>query len=336
MGSFTSSGKPRGHGLSTGVVDLTTGQYMITGNIEGVVDASFLALSPDRRTLYATNERVPQGTVTALDVASDASRPRILNKQKTGGSGPTHLTVHPSGRYLLTANYGDGTISVHSLSANGRIEASTDIVRHQNKSHAHQVLTTPNGKWVVGVDLGTDSIFVYGFDLASGKLHRHQHLQLPEGLGPRHIVFHPGGDHAYILGERRSEITVAAWDAAAGRLVPGQVIGTLGKAAPKRNYPAEIQISRDGRFLYASNRGHDSIAMFRIQPSGEHLVFGGTVSCGGDWPRHFTLDPSERWIYVANQKSNSVAYLPRDPETGTLGLPGGSETVNSVAMLLFR
>lgn len=336
LGSYTSSGKPRGRGLDIGVVHQATGQLMITGHVEGVPDASFLALSPDRRTLYATNERAPDGTVTALDVAGDAKQPRILNKQKTGGSGPTHLSVHPSGRYLLTANYGDGSIAVHPLSADGQIQDSTNIFRHQNKSHAHQVLTAPGGEWVIGVDLGTESIFVYGFDLALGRLRLHQHLQLPAGLGPRHMAFHPSGRHAYILGEHRSEITVAAWDAAAGRLTPGQVISTLGKAAPKRNYPAEIQISRDGRFLYASNRGHDSIAMFRIQPSGDHLIFGGTVPCGGDWPRHFALDPSERWLYVANQKSNSVACLPRDRETGTLSPAVGFVTVNSVAMLLFR
>jgi 6-phosphogluconolactonase (cycloisomerase 2 family) len=149
------------------------------------------------------------------------------------------------------------------------------------------------------------------------------------------MVFHPDGRHAYILGERRSEITVAAWDAGAGRLTPGQVIATLGEAAPKRNYPAEIQISRDGRFLYASNRGADTIATFRVEPSGGQLTFDGAVPCGGDWPRHFALDPSERWLYVANQKSNSVACLPRDPETGKLGPSIGAVTANSVAMLLF-
>lgn len=309
----------------------------VIGHIDGVPDASFLALSPDRRMLYATNERTPEGTVTALDIAGDAKRPVIINSQTAGGSGPTHLSVHPGGRYLLTANYGDGTITVHPLSGDGRIEKPTDIVRHQKQSHAHQVLTAPGGQWVIAVDLGADSVFVYGLDPDTGRLQRHQHLQLPEGLGPRHLAFHPDGRHAYILGERRSEITVAAWDASAGRLMPGQLIGTLGKAAPpKRNYPAEIRISRDGRFLYASNRGDDSIAMFNIQPSGEQLIFGGTVPCGGAWPRHFTLDPSERWLYVANQKSNSVVWLPRDRETGKLGNPAGSAAVNSVAMLLFR
>lgn len=336
LGSYTSSGKPRGRGLQIGVVHRKTGRLTITGHVEGVPDASFLTLSPDRRTLYATNERTPKGTVTALDVASDPKRPRLLNKQTAGGSGPTHLSVHPSGRYLLTANYGDGTIAIHPLSVDGGIDAPTDIVRHQKKSHAHQLFTAPGGQWVIAVDLGTDSIFVYGFDLTSGRLQPHQHLQLPAGLGLRHMAFHPAGHHAYILGERRSEITVAAWDAAAGRLTPGQVIGTLGDAKPKRNYPAELQISRDGRFLYASNRGADSIAMFRIEPSGEQLVPGGTMPCGGAWPRHFVLDPSERWLYVANQKSNSVTWLPRDRENGKLGPAAGSAAVNSVAMLLFR
>jgi 6-phosphogluconolactonase (cycloisomerase 2 family) len=335
LGSFTSSGQPRGRGLDIGAFDGTSGRLTITGHVDGVPDASFLALSPDRRTLYATNERVPKGMVTALDVSGDPTRPKVLNHQPAGGSGPTHLSVHPGGRHLLTANYGDGTIAVHPLSADGRIEAPADSVRHQKGSRAHQVLVAPGGQWVVAVDLGADAIFVYGFDEAAGRLRQHQHLQVAAGTGPRHLVFHPGGRHAYILAERRSEITVAAWDAAAGRLTPGQVIGTLGKVALKPNYPAEVELSRDGRFLYASNRGHDSVAMFRIEPSGEQLVFGGTTACGGAWPRHFALDPSERWLCVANQKSNSVAWLPRDRASGKLGPAAGSATVNGVAMLLF-
>jgi 6-phosphogluconolactonase len=335
LGSFTSSGNPRRRGLETGEVDRATGRLTVTGHVEGVPDASFLALSPDRRTLYAVNELKPRGTVIALDIGGDPRRPSVLNSQPSGGSGPTHLSVHPGGRHLLTANYGDGTVAVHPLSADGRIGPPTDIARHPGEAHAHQALADPSGQWVVAADIGVHGVFVYGLDPGAGKLRLHQHLRLRDGFGPRHLVFHPGGRYAYILGERASEVTVAAWDAAAGRFTPGQVIGTLGNAAPGRNFAAGIQLSRDGRFLYASNRGHDSIAMFRVEASGERLAFDGTAPSGGAWPRHFALDPSERWLYVANQRSNAVSWLPRDAGSGKIGASAGSTAVNGVGMLLF-
>ena len=338
LGSFSSSGRPRGQGLEIATAAPATGRLTITGAVASVPDASFLAISPDRRTLYAVNERQPRGTVTALDISADPRRPSVLNTQPTGGAGPTHLSVHPSGRYLLAANYTDGTVAVLPLSADGRIGPPADIARHKGETrtaHAHQVIADPSGQWVVAVDLGADAVYVYGLDPATGRLTLHQQLMLPAGSGPRHLAFHPGGRHAYILGELRSEITVAAWDAAAGRFTPGQVTGTLGEGPPPRNFPAEIQVSPDGRFVYASNRGADSIAMFRVEASGGALTFDGTTPTGGAWPRHFTLDPSGRWLHVANQNANIVTWLPRDPDTGQLGRAAGSVTVNSVAMVLF-
>src|SRR5439155_10414669 len=135
---------------------------------------------------------------------------------------------------------------------------------------------------------------------------RHKQTRLPDGSGPRHLAFHPLGGYAYLLSELRSEITVAAWDAASGDLLLGQVIGTLGDATPPENYPAEIQVSPDGRFVYASNRGHDSIATFTVGEHGRRLEFAGTTSTGGSWPRYFTLDPTGRRLYVCNQRGNAI------------------------------
>jgi 6-phosphogluconolactonase len=338
LGSFSTWGNPRGRGLEIGAADLATGQLTITESVGNVPDASFLAFAPDRRTLYAVSELKPQGRVTALDIGSDPGRPTVRNTQPAGGGGPTHLSVHPSGRYLLTANYTDGTVVVHPLLADGRIGAATHTVRHEGESHAahaHQVITDPSGRWVIAVDLGADSLYVYGLDLAAGRLSLNQQLKLPAGTGPRHLAFHPQGRHAYILSELRSEITVAAWDAGSGRLTPGQTIGTLGETAPPRNFAAEIQVSPDGRFVYASNRGQNSIAMFRTEGSGERLSFGGVTPTGGAWPRHFTLDPSGRWLYVANQNANTVTWLPRDPVSGKVGAAAGSAKANGVSVILF-
>jgi 6-phosphogluconolactonase (cycloisomerase 2 family) len=337
IGSFTSQGNPPGAGLQTGSVDPRTGKLTITGVVDGVEDPSFFAFSHNRRVLYSTNETDP-GRVTAFSL-SNPQRPFVLNSQPTKGAGPTHVSVHASEKYLLAANYTSGTVAVLPLFDDGRIGPATDLAQHagvNREPHAHQVVTDPSGQWVVAVDLGADSAYVYGLNLATGKLKLNQQLKLPVGAGPRHLAFHPNSRYAYILGELRSEVTVAAWDPVAGRLTPGQVIGTLGGATPPQNFPAEIQVSADGRFVYASNRGHDSIATFTVGERGKRLAFINTTPTGGAWPRHFTLDPTGRWVYIANQNSNTVNWLPRDPDTGRLGNPVGCVKVNAVGIVLLR
>ena len=338
IGTFSSFGEPPGPGLQVGQVDRVTGALTVTGTVPNVPDASFFAFSLDRKTLYSTNELVPDGAVTALNIG-DPQHPVVLNRQSTRGAGPTHLSVHPSGRYLFAANYTDGTVVVLKLAGDGSLGASTDLVQHigtDREPHAHQVLTDPSGRWVVAVDLGADSVFVYRLNLDTGRLALNQQLHLPTGAGPRHLAFHPQGRFAYILGELRAEITVAAWDAARGRLTPGQVIPTVGPGSPTSNFPAEIAVSRDGRFVYASNRGENSIAAFTVQDSGRRLAFTGSTPTGGNWPRHFTLSPDERWLYVSNQRSNTITQLPRDPGTGRIGASVGSTPANTVGIVLFR
>ena len=335
IGSFTSTGGP---GLDVGQVDRRTGVLTLTGTVDGVPDPSFFAFSINRRTLYSTNE-LARGSVTALDIGPDPQRPVVLNSRSTLGAGPTHLSVHPSNRYLLTANYTDGTVVVHGLESDGRIGESTDLVRHQGTDrdpHAHQVLTDPSGRWVLAVDLGADSVFVYRLNLNTGKLTVRQQLRLPTGAGPRHLAFHPHGRYVYIVGELRSEITVVAWDPAGGHLTPGQVVATVGPDAPTPNFPAEVAVTRDGRFVYASNRGENSIATFTVHDRGARISLVDTTSCGGNWPRHFTLSQDEHWVYVANQRSNSVTRLPRDPVTGRLGEVVQTTSVNSVGIVLIK
>jgi 6-phosphogluconolactonase (cycloisomerase 2 family) len=254
----------------------------------------------------------------------------VLNSQSTRGGSPTHLSVHPSGEHLLTANYGSGSVVVHPLAEDGTIGASTDLVQHHGANrdpHAHQIRTDPSGQWVLAVDLGADSVYVYG--LADGKLTQQQQLTLPTGAGPRHLAFHPDGARAYILGELRPEITVATWDAASGTLTAGQVIPT----AQAGNFPAEIATSADGRFVYASNRGDNTIAAFAVDD--DQLTSLGATPTGGDWPRHFTLSPDERRLYVSNQNSGTVTWLPRDPATGVVGAVEGSVSAPSVGIVAF-
>ncbi|ONI71055.1 hypothetical protein ALI144C_51855 [Actinosynnema sp. ALI-1.44] len=333
IGSYTSWGNPPGPGFQVGTVDSATGKLTITSGVSGIPDPSWFAYSRDGRVVYTTIETNP-GKVTALSIA-DPQRPRVLNSVNVNGAGPTHATVH--GKYLLTANYTSGSVSVLSLQADGKVGRVTDVVTHTGSraAHAHQVVSDPSGRWIVAVDLGTDSVYVYGIDNA-GKLKLNQQLPLAAGLGPRHLTFHPNGRFAYVLGELRSEVTVLAWDAAAGKFTAGQVISTLGGATPPENYPGEIQISPDGRFVYATNRGHDSLAQFTVCETGKTLTFVSTTPTGGSWPRHFTFDPAGTRVYVSNQRAGTINVLPRDPRTGTLGGSAVTAKVNNVGIVSFK
>ncbi|GAB3474963.1 lactonase family protein [Amycolatopsis cihanbeyliensis] len=337
LGSYSTWGSPPGAGLQ--VAGRSGAGLSVQHTVPGVPDASFFAFSPGRRTLYVTNELVPDGTVTALDLR-DPRRPRVLGSRTTLGAGPTHLSVHPGGRHLLTANYTDGTVVVHPILSGGALGEPTDLARHtgtERDPHAHQVLTDPGGNWVLAVDLGADSVYVYKLDTWSGKLRPHEQVRLPSGAGPRHLAFDPHGRFAYILGELRPEITVASWDAARGKLTLGATVPTVPGSAPEPQYPAEIAVSADGRFVYASNRGEDTLATFAVRGYGRELHrIGENVPTGGAWPRHFTLDPTQRWFYVANQNSGTVTWLPRDPRTGLPGAVAGEVSVPSVAVVAFH
>ncbi|QWF77176.1 lactonase family protein [Amycolatopsis sp. CA-230715] len=336
VGSYTSPGAPVGHGLD--VTTTSNGPALtLDHTVSGVSDASWFAFSPDGRILFSTNEGVPDGHVTSLDVR-DPAKPRKISTQPSRGSAPTHLCVHPSGRYLLTANYGTGSVVVHPIARDGRLGASTDLVVHhgaERDAHAHQVVVDPSGRWVLSVDLGADSVYVYSLDLKTGKLKQHQQLVLPSGAGPRHLAFHPNGRFAYIAQELRPEVTVATWDAAAGKLAAGAVVPAVDASSPGPNYPGEIEVSADGRFAYVSVRGENTVATFAVKDGGLERL-GANATTGGDWPRHLVLDPGQRGAYVSNQNSGTVTWLPRDTASGKLGAPQRVFAVPSVATVAFR
>lgn len=328
IGSYTSA-SPAGRGLEV-AVRTETGVLEPSGVVEGVPDASFVAWSPDHRHLYVTNETA-EGSITAVDLSGDG--PVVLGSRPSGGAGPTHVSVHPDGEYLLTANYTDGTVAVHRRNPDGTIGENTAVVQHPGaEPHAHQVLVDPSGLWVVAVDLGADAVFVHALDTTAGTLTQHQHLELPAGTGPRHLAFH--GDRAYLLAELKSEITVLAWDPDTGQFTPGQVIGTREPGADGENFPAEVAVSRDAQYVYASNRGDNTIATFAVTDDG--LEFRGTTPTGGDWPRHFALDPEETSVYVANQRSGAITRLARDPGSGALSPTEDVYECPSVAVITFH
>ncbi|MFG3346300.1 lactonase family protein [Streptomyces sp. NPDC048018] len=316
IGSFTSAGGP---GVLAAAWDADSGALHVTGASDGVADPSFLALDGD--VLYAVSE-TEQGAVAAFDVTGPAPRP-LGAPVPVGASGPTHLAV--VGGHVLTANYTSGSVSALPRGAGGTLGAPTGRLHHEGSGpvaerqagpHAHQVLPDPGGRWVLAVDLGTDSVTISALDPATGALRPHGAAALRPGTGPRHLAFHPAGTHAYVLNELEPTLTVCRWDPENGVLTPlGETPvvpdGTTGPA-----YPSEVVAAPDGRFLWAAVRGTDTLAVLALDHGGDTARLVATVPCGGRWPRDLALAPSGRHLYAANERSGDVTWFTVDPEQG--------------------
>lgn len=325
-----------GKGVGVGLYDPATGRLRVTGVVEGVPNPSFVVEAGRR--LYAVNEQA-DGEVTALAVGPDGV-PEVINSRSTGGADPCHLALHRG--FLLSANYGSGSVAVHPVRPDGGLGERTDLVEHtgsgpdperQAEPHAHQVLPDPRGDFVLAVDLGTDSVYSYRLD-DRGRLTPAGTARLHPGAGPRHLAFHPSGRFAYIANELDSTITVAGYER--GVLKPGPRLSTLPEGVPTtpRNYPAEVVVSADGRFAYLSNRGHDSVAVFAVERGGAALRLVGTTPVGGAFPRHITLDRTGRFLLAANQNSDNVTTFAVDRATGALRQVGSVDTPIPVCVAL--
>ncbi|MBM2619421.1 lactonase family protein [Actinoplanes sp. LDG1-06] len=326
LGTYTASG---GLGIARGRVDPQTGRPAIDFWTTAVRQPSWLDIAPGSGHLYAVSEVSPDGTVNAL--TSDTA---LLNTQPTG-SGPAHVAVHPNGQFLFTSLYGGGAVVTHRIAGDGTVGAATDTRRQSTggrTSNAHQVVVDPDGDHVLAVDLGVDTVFTYRLDPAAATLAETGRLTLPTGTGPRHLAFHPDGAYAYVAGELNSTVTVCAY--ADGVLTAGQVTSTV-LSPGVTNYPGEIAVSADGRFVYVSNRGTDTVAVFAVSAGGAHLTLVATPPCGGVWPRHLAIDATGTWLYVANERSGTLAWFPLDAETGVPGPAAGSIAVPAVTQIRF-
>ncbi|MFI1939801.1 lactonase family protein [Streptomyces purpureus] len=339
IGSFTSAG---GRGITAATVDEATGALTPTGWTDAVADPSYLALDPSRPVLHAVSE-TEEGAVAAFSV--DGPRPRPLGEPvAVRGSGPTHLCV--TAGHVLTANYGSGSVTALPLAPDGTPGPARDVLRHegggpdpdrQSGPHAHQVLPDPSGRWVLAVDLGTDSVTVAALDPSGGTLRLHSQARLRPGSGPRHLAFHPSGTYAYILNELTPTLTVCRWHAEKGALTPLHEVPVLPEDTPAgtvRWYPSGIVVAPDGRFLWAAVRGHDGIAVLALDPAGERPAPVAAVGCGGRWPRDLALDPSGRRLYVANERSGDVTWFDLDPETGLPRRKGALEAPAASCVVL--
>ncbi|WP_299537202.1 lactonase family protein [uncultured Streptomyces sp.] len=340
MGSFTSAGGP---GVTVAAVDRDTGELTLIGATDAVPDPSYLAASGDGSVLYAVSETA-EGAAAAFDVAGEV--PRLLGGLRSvEGDGPTHLAL--AAGHLVTANYGSGSVTVLPTRDDGSLGAAVAVIQHEGSGpdperqegpHAHQVRPDPSGRWLLSVDLGTDSVRVEEIDPLTGETRRHGETALRPGTGPRHLAFHPAGGHAYVLNELEPTLTVCRWDAAAGVLEPLHETPVLPQDAlgdgEERTYPSEVVVSPDGRFLWTANRGHDSISVLTLDETGGKALLAATVGCGGHWPRDLALGPGGRWLYAANERSGNVARFAVDQETG-VPTAAGSVDVPAVSCVIF-
>jgi 6-phosphogluconolactonase len=333
VGAYTGPNKSKGIHLLN--LDMETGACTRVGLAAEASNPSFLAVHPDKRHLYSVNESDPGvawkgGAVSAFSIATDTGLLTRINQQPSGGNGPCHLAIDPSGRCVVTANYGSGSAAALRIMEDGALTAPVSVMQHHGHSvdpkrqagpHAHSATVSPDGRFVLIADLGLDRIMIYRLDAAQGTLTPNDPPAgvAPPGAGPRHCVFHPGGRFVYVVNEMGSSVTLFAWNAEKGAMRELQTVSTLPAGlAVANNTGAEIQAHPNGRFLYASNRGHDSIAIFTIDPATGMLTPAGHEPTGGKTPRGFTVDPTGKFLVAANQNSDNVVVFRIDADSGAL------------------
>ncbi|MEW9052653.1 MAG: lactonase family protein [Neobacillus sp.] len=294
---------------------------------------TYLTISDNRQYLYAVSKEGNSGGVASFTIQENGEL-KAINSQALEGSPPCHVSVDSKNRYVFSANYHKGSAESYLLNEDGSLQPPASIVYHegsgpdprQEKPHSHYAALTPDEKYLTVVELGIDAVITY--DVAEdGELTKKKLLPLKAGSGPRHLVFHPNGKTAYIMTEFSSEVITLSYNPEDGHFSEKQYISTLPEDFTENNQGSAIHISSDGRFIYAGNRGHNSIAVFKVSQETGKLSFVERVSTEGDWPRDFSLDPSERYIVAANQESSNLVLYARDEETGKLTLLQSDITV---------
>ena len=347
VGTYT-TGKSEGIYLYR--LNLTSGELKHVSTTKGVVNPSFLALAPSRRYLYAVNEvgdfgGKKSGAVSSFAVDQSTGELRLLNQQSSLGADPCYVDVATGGQVVLIANYTGGNVTIFPVERDGSLGSATDMKQARGSSvnrerqegpHAHCIVLDPSNRFAYSCDLGTDKIMIFRFDTRNGKLLPAEPpwVQVKPGTGPRHLAFHPSGRYVFVLNELSSTVTAFARDPEKGSLKELQTLTVLPKDFTGTNTGADIHVSPDGRFVYCSNRGHDSIAIFAIDRRGG-LATVGHESTRGSTPRNFAIDPTGDFLLVANQKSDNIVVFRLDQRTGRLSSTGQTAQVPSPVCLKF-
>jgi len=311
---------------------------------------SFLAVHPNQRFLYAVNEVSRYegrdgGTVSAFSIDRATGTLTPLNRVSTRGGGPCHLELDRSGKWLFVANYGGGSVAAFPVQDDGKLGESSAFFQHagasanaarQSGPHAHQMAVSPDNRYVLAADLGLDKVFSYKLDATKGGLAPDpQFTAIAPGSGPRHLAFRPDGKFVYVLKEMLSAVVAFGYDAGGGTLAELQTISTLPEGFSGENSGAEIAAHPSGKFLYSSNRGDDSIAIFRIDAAKGTLTSAGRVPTQGKTPRGFGIDPSGRFLVAGNQNSGTLVIFRIDQATGGLTPVGSPIQVPSPVSVVF-
>lgn len=306
----------KGAGIYSGHFDEGTGRLSAIRAAANSTNPSYLAYCAQRQTLYAVQEtsQAETSAVAAFRVESSTGALHFLNEQPAQGAAPCHVSVVGTGQFVLAANYGSGNVVVLPA-ADGRLQPASYVFQHPGpEPHAHMIVPDPGSRFVLALDLGVDALFTYRLDSTSGVLMLHGETKMPTGSGPRHLAFHVSGHALFVVHEVASLVTT--WAYADGRLSHRHTISTLPDGFTGRNAPSAIRVSADGRFVYAANRWHDTIAVFALDELSFTLSLVAHISVHGRTPRDFILDRTGRFLLVANQDSDNVCIFRLDPQTG--------------------
>jgi 6-phosphogluconolactonase (cycloisomerase 2 family) len=351
-----------GRGIHLFRIDRSSGAMTAVGVVEMGSSPSCLALNAAGTRLYSANEtdRVgddKQGSVSAFTVDRTDGRLELLNTVRSGGAGPTYVSLHPGGRHLFVANYFGGSVAVLPILSDGRLGDASDVkvdagtvgparatsappgsfaISGHDRTHAHMIQADRSGRFVVHVDLGLDTIFVWQFDADRGTLTPGAipSVSLPPGDGPRHFHFHPNGRWFYSIQEEGSTVVLFDFDSASGRLTARQTLSTLPSGFAGTNFCSEILVPADGRHVYCGNRLHDSIAIFSVGSDGT-LTYLGEEWSRGDYPRSFAFDPTGRFLFCCNQRADAVTVFRVDRTKGSLAFTGHYAPVGNPSSIVF-
>lgn len=347
FGTFT---KGAGKGIFTSELDLTTGALSEPMPAGEAVRPGFLEVHPNGKHLYSVGEAPGfsgkgADSVLAYAVDPESGKLKFLNKQPGGGVEPCHLVIDPSGKYVLTAQYGGGSCSVFPIVENGELGEKTSFHQHEGFSgvnakrqeapHAHSIMLDPSGQLAMVADLGKDQILAYRFDSMSGKLSPFSVIDMPPGSGVRHSVFHPTKPFFYANMELSAQVAAYSFDVNNGRFQSLEIQSTLPKEWDGLKAVSEIRITPNGRFLYVGNRGHDSIAIFLVDQGTGRLTLVGHEPTRGKFPRNFNIDPTGRYLLAANQNSGNVVVFEIDPASGRLTFTGSEIKVPKPVCVAF-
>ena len=307
IGTYTAS-KPgvehRKEGIHTYYFDQATGKMEFVSAVESGQNPSFLTVSPEHRFLFSVNE-MRDGGVSSFSIDPMSGQLTRLSEQPTNGADPCYLSTDPSGRWLLTANYSGGSLAVHPIQADGRLGPMADFVQHQGsgpnkgrqeKAHAHSIRFDPSGNYVLAADLGMDLVLVYRLDIETGKLSLHSQTAFAPGFGPRHFDYHPNLPYIYVAGELGNQVTFCSWDAENGRLTSIQSLSTLPDEFQGDSTVADIHVHPNGRLLYASNRGYDSLVIYTVDAQSGSLSLVGHEIYAWRMPAKFRHRPKRRFL----------------------------------------